>query len=64
MVLLLALLSMVIEPSGLMTVLSVSLSSEIVYVSLLLWDMVVKEENLDEVKSRVTALCEKYPLYK
>ncbi len=27
-------------------------------------DMVVKEENLDEVKSRVTALCEKYPLYK
>jgi len=44
MVLLLALLSMVIEPSGLMTVLSVSLSSEIVYVSLLLWDMVVKEE--------------------
>lgn len=25
---------------------------------------VVKEENLDEVKSRVTALCEKYPLYK
>lgn len=27
-------------------------------------DRVVKEENLDEVKSRVTALCEKYPLYK
>ena len=27
-------------------------------------DMVVKEENLEEVKSRVTALCEKYPLYK
>ena len=27
-------------------------------------DMVVKEENLDEVQSRVTALCEKYPLYK
>ena len=26
-------------------------------------DMVVKEENLDEVKSRVTALCEKFPLY-
>ena len=27
-------------------------------------DMVVKEENLEEVKSRVNALCEKYPLYK
>lgn len=27
-------------------------------------DSVVKEENLDEVKSRVIALCEKYPLYK
>ncbi len=27
-------------------------------------DRVIKEENLDEVKSRVTALCEKYPLYK
>ncbi len=27
-------------------------------------DRVVKEENLDEVKSRVNALCEKYPLYK
>lgn len=27
-------------------------------------DMVVKEENLEKVKSRVTALCEKYPLYK
>ena len=27
-------------------------------------DMVVIDENLDEVKSRVTALCEKYPLYK
>ena len=27
-------------------------------------DMVVREENLEEVKSRVTALCEKYPLYK
>ena len=27
-------------------------------------DRVVKGENLDEVKSRVTALCEKYPLYK
>lgn len=27
-------------------------------------DMVVKEENLEEVKSRITALCEKYPLYK
>ena len=27
-------------------------------------DMVVKEENLEEVKTRVNALCEKYPLYK
>lgn len=27
-------------------------------------DMVVREENLEEVKSRVTALCKKYPLYK
>lgn len=27
-------------------------------------DMVVREENLEKVKSRVTALCEKYPLYK
>ena len=27
-------------------------------------DMVVKEENLEEVKPRVNALCEKYPLYK
>lgn len=27
-------------------------------------DMVVKEENLEKVKSRVNALCEKYPLYK
>lgn len=27
-------------------------------------DIVVKEENLEEVKSRVNALCEKYPLYK
>lgn len=27
-------------------------------------DMVVKEENLKEVESSVTALCEKYPLYK
>lgn len=27
-------------------------------------DMVVREENLEEVKSRVNALCEKYPLYK
>lgn len=27
-------------------------------------DMVVKEENLEEVKSRVNSLCEKYPLYK
>jgi len=27
-------------------------------------DMVVRGENLEKVKSRVTALCEKYPLYK
>lgn len=27
-------------------------------------DMVVRDENLEEVKSRVTALCKKYPLYK
>lgn len=27
-------------------------------------NMVVREENLEEVKSRVTALCKKYPLYK
>ena len=27
-------------------------------------DMVVREENLEKVKSRVNALCEKYPLYK
>lgn len=27
-------------------------------------DMVVREENLEKVKSRVTALCKKYPLYK
>lgn len=27
-------------------------------------DMVVREEKLEEVKSRVTALCKKYPLYK
>ena len=27
-------------------------------------DMVVREENLEEVKSRITALCKKYPLYK
>lgn len=27
-------------------------------------DMVVRKENLEEVKSRVTALCKKYPLYK
>lgn len=26
-------------------------------------DMVIKEENLEEVKSRVSALCNKYPLY-
>lgn len=26
-------------------------------------DMVIKEENLEEVKSRVSALCDKYPLY-